>query len=168
MLFQNVSKHVNFFRTWNIWKELKRRPELSSPERSWTNRSHSVRSARSTQPMDPPDWSQGAECRFFIYISLPISPIFLRQTSFTYMTHMILILWRHMKSCDMISLQSHSLPGSRKHWILNVSYNWGNAWRHTSFTRAYRLFPNTAFETCNGPPEKWLCYNNTIENDKPR
>ena len=33
---QNMS---TFFRTWNIWKELKRRPELSSPERSWTNRS---------------------------------------------------------------------------------------------------------------------------------
>ena len=68
MLFQNVSKHVNFFRTWNIWKELKRRPELSSPERSWTNRSHSVRSDCSTQPMDPPDWSRGAECRFFLFL----------------------------------------------------------------------------------------------------
>lgn len=59
-----------------------------------------------------------------LYISLPISPIFLRQKSFSYMTHMILILWliwNHM--IYMISLQSHSLPGSRKHWILNVSYN---------------------------------------------
>ena len=36
-----------------------------------------------------------------LYISLPISPIFLRQKSFTYMTHMILILWRHMKSYDI-------------------------------------------------------------------
>ena len=62
---QNMS---TFFRTWNIWKELKRRPELSSPECSWTNRSHSVRSDCSTQPMDPPDWSRGAECRFFLFL----------------------------------------------------------------------------------------------------
>ena len=117
---QNMS---TFFRTWNIWKELKRRPELSSPERSWTNRSHSVRSDCSTQPMDPPDWSRGAECRFFIFLYQSLrffwdknrSPIWLIWYSYYD------VIWNHM--IYMISLQSHSLPGSRKHWILNVSYN---------------------------------------------
>ena len=40
-------------------KHVKIRLELRSPEHCWTNRSHSVRSVRSTQTMHgPPGWSQ--------------------------------------------------------------------------------------------------------------
>ena len=102
---QNMS---TFFRTWNIWKELKKRPELSSPERSWTNRSHSVRSDCSTQPMDPPDWSRGAECRFFIYFFTNLSDFFETKIVHlydSYDTHIMTsyeIMWYIWSACSHI------------------------------------------------------------------
>ena len=110
-------------------------------------------------------------CRFFIFSQdIPRSSNFLSQSLsliwFSNDTHVIHILYSY-EIWFMINLQSHSLPQSRKHGILNYlaeSCDSGECLASHGVTWVYPASPNTAFETCKRPQKINV---NTIEQDKP-
>ena len=135
MLFQICQ----LFRAWHIWKDMKRRPELTSPEhpeRWWTNRSHSVRSGCSSQPTDPADWSRGAvgslsfprisqDLRIFWanrYHSYDAQMILMW---YTYYTHMRYDSWSTCSHIRYLRVEYMEI------WIIwrNLAIQ-GNAWHH--------------------------------------
>lgn len=155
MLLKSGLNHVNFFS--NI-KHVKWLAELAWPGRS--NRSHSVgfHSARSTETTHPPNWSQGAERRFFtflyislhffrfLYISLHFF-VFLktesrdlgdqtRSPSPFYMT--LMFVWYSLDTYGQIGVTFKFYPRAGNHcWMLNVSGE--RAWSklvETGVTRA--------------------------------
>ena len=137
MLFQICQ----LFRAWHIWKDMKRRPELTSPERWWTNRSHSVRSGCSSQPTDPADWSRGAVGSLsFPRISQDLR-IFWANRYHSYDAQMILMwytYYTHMRY-DSWSTCSHIRylrVENMEFWMyLAIREMLGITWRHVSLSR---------------------------------